>query len=42
MLRLFAAVTSFSPLRVYFYPDGDVFYTHDKYSYVKGLTLSFL
>lgn len=32
VLRLFAIVTSFSPLRVYLHPDGDVFYTHAEYS----------
>lgn len=31
VLRLFAIVTSMSPLRVYLFPDGDVFYTHAEY-----------
>lgn len=32
VLRLFAIVTSMSPLRVYLYPDGDVFYSHAPYT----------
>jgi Leucine-rich repeat (LRR) protein len=31
VLRLFVMVTSFSPLKVYLFPDGDVFYSHHPY-----------